>query len=473
MIYYRLNLQEGGRGGMGRRELRDIAVKCLFQYDFICRENEIKELAFCKKPESGASVWTEKIALQNRRKGANAERCHAVILGRDSEFSAWDNFIVKSKPVDFCCGNTALKEKKESRLFSLTEACADSFGTKYFSREKKPTAYISYKKSSSGRSANNNGDYLCAFKGDFDELLENDEAVTKSGGRLFVSSAFADENASYSYGVPYSVDKVKPRTSETKKELVWYSTVNLELYWDKLAAGDYTVFIIGSEKDSPIPGYREILTGAVDFTLLDSFDELKETACSDEKDVVLCDVSVDSCGYTFITDSEKLSVLCKNADAGNQENLCVFTCSSSKALSNYYYGDAKCPENSFDAENMIERLCEMCAEDGAEEIDYTADEEYESYFVSVVKGTVENIAEIDRQISENTIGWTFDRISRIDLAILRVAVYEILYRDDVPAVVAINEAIETAKKYSSEKSGTFINGVLGGVYAASGQESDI
>lgn len=126
---------------------------------------------------------------------------------------------------------------------------------------------------------------------------------------------------------------------------------------------------------------------------------------------------------------------------------------------------AECVAENFDTDNMIERLVESIAEEGGVPFKSIIDEEeYESYFKSVVMGTVENIKKIDEAIEENSHGWDFDRISRIDLAVLRVAVYELMFREDVPAVVAINEAIEISKKYSGEKSGTYVNGVLGGIY---------
>ena len=464
---------------MGRRELRDIAVKCLFQYDFICRKNEIKELVFCQKIGSAESVFAENISLQGKkRKIGPAERCHAILLGKDSEFSDWDNYLIQSKAVDFCCGNLSLKEKKVSRLFSLSDACVDSFGRKYFSRGKNPTALISYKKSSNNsRSVRNNGDCICVFEGGFKDLQNVDGVTVQTDRRRYISSDYVGEHAVYSYGVPFSIDKVKPRASAGEKEQTWYSSVSLELFWDKLSAGDYTVLIVGGEKDSLVPGSREILSDAVEFTLLDSFDELERDSREGKKDIILFGVSVDCSGYTFISENEKLRVLCKNADLRTNDSLCVFTCSGSKALSNYFYGEAKCPEDSFETNSMIDRLCDMCVssnddEKDCENADWTLDDEFESYFKSVIKGTIENIEEIDSRIKENTIGWAFERISRIDLAVLRVAVYEILYREDVPSAVAINEAIEIAKKYSSEKSSIFINGVLGGVCAANGKDSE-
>lgn len=79
--------------------------------------------------------------------------------------------------------------------------------------------------------------------------------------------------------------------------------------------------------------------------------------------------------------------------------------------------------------------------------------------ISVIK---ENLEEIDNQIKSNLEGWSIYRLAKVDLAVLRIAIYEILYRNDIPLEVSINEAIETVKKYSSDESFKFINGVLGG-----------
>ena len=72
---------------------------------------------------------------------------------------------------------------------------------------------------------------------------------------------------------------------------------------------------------------------------------------------------------------------------------------------------------------------------------------------------INKIDEIDEKIKKYSEGWDFSRIDKVDLAILRTAIYEILF-DDVPTRVAINEAIELSKEYSSEKSYRFINAVL-------------
>ena len=70
------------------------------------------------------------------------------------------------------------------------------------------------------------------------------------------------------------------------------------------------------------------------------------------------------------------------------------------------------------------------------------------------------IAEIDEQINATAKGWTTDRMGKVDLTIIRLAVYEILYDDDVPTGVAINEAVELAKKFGRDESYSFVNGVL-------------
>ncbi|MEG2957247.1 MAG: transcription antitermination factor NusB [Christensenellaceae bacterium] len=90
------------------------------------------------------------------------------------------------------------------------------------------------------------------------------------------------------------------------------------------------------------------------------------------------------------------------------------------------------------------------------------DEQNMSYINFIIDGFVEKQEEIDKMISENSYAWRLDRIAKVDLAILRLAFYEILYMDSVPTKVAVNEAVELAKKYSAEKSYQYINGLLGG-----------
>lgn len=78
----------------------------------------------------------------------------------------------------------------------------------------------------------------------------------------------------------------------------------------------------------------------------------------------------------------------------------------------------------------------------------------------LVNGTIKNIKQIDKVISSVTEHWELKRMAVVDRNILRAATYELLYRDDIPAAVTINEAIEIAKKYSSKEAASFINGLL-------------
>ncbi len=78
----------------------------------------------------------------------------------------------------------------------------------------------------------------------------------------------------------------------------------------------------------------------------------------------------------------------------------------------------------------------------------------------LLQGWVQHREEIDEVIAKNARNFEFDRLSAVDRNVLRIACHEILFRSDIPAPVAINEAIEIAKKYSTEDSGKFVNGVL-------------
>ena len=73
----------------------------------------------------------------------------------------------------------------------------------------------------------------------------------------------------------------------------------------------------------------------------------------------------------------------------------------------------------------------------------------------------EKLAEIDKLINENTEGWDTSRMGKVELAVLRLAVYEIRFDEEIPDSVAINEAVEIAKTYGQENSGGFVNAILG------------
>jgi N utilization substance protein B len=87
--------------------------------------------------------------------------------------------------------------------------------------------------------------------------------------------------------------------------------------------------------------------------------------------------------------------------------------------------------------------------------------EEQAYVAEVVRGTLAHLPEIDGIISSLAAGWKLDRIANVDKNVLRLALYEIGHREDIPPSVSVNEAIEIAKKYSTEDSGKFVNGILG------------
>lgn len=86
-----------------------------------------------------------------------------------------------------------------------------------------------------------------------------------------------------------------------------------------------------------------------------------------------------------------------------------------------------------------------------------------NFAVSLAEGTISHLDEIDEKISTFSHKWNKARLSRVALAILRLALYEMLWEEEIPVSVSINEAVELAKLYGSEADATFINGVLGGI----------
>jgi len=82
------------------------------------------------------------------------------------------------------------------------------------------------------------------------------------------------------------------------------------------------------------------------------------------------------------------------------------------------------------------------------------------YARQIVQGIVDNHGEIDDLLETYSQGWALDRMPNLDRAILRVAVWEILFNDQVPDAVAVNEAVEMAKELSTDDSGSFVNGLL-------------
>ena len=93
--------------------------------------------------------------------------------------------------------------------------------------------------------------------------------------------------------------------------------------------------------------------------------------------------------------------------------------------------------------------------------EFTFSDEVKEFSLILVKGVLSNLSEIDKSVSNYTKNWSLERITNIDRNILRIAIYEILYLDNIPKSVSINEAVELAKKYGTKSSFSFVNGVLG------------
>lgn len=92
--------------------------------------------------------------------------------------------------------------------------------------------------------------------------------------------------------------------------------------------------------------------------------------------------------------------------------------------------------------------------------DFVATDRDREYIIDKTQRIVDKIPEIDEELTSKVKGWTLDRIGRVELAILRLGVYEIKYDEEIPEGVAISEAVELAKKFGDDSSGAFVNGVL-------------
>ncbi|MBR5500380.1 MAG: transcription antitermination factor NusB [Clostridia bacterium] len=111
---------------------------------------------------------------------------------------------------------------------------------------------------------------------------------------------------------------------------------------------------------------------------------------------------------------------------------------------------------TLDAESMLAMYLNSISEEEGKKLET-------KYILKVLEGVPGVIEELDRIILSHSKDWTLDRIAKMDLAILRVAIYEIKYMPDIPVSVSINEAVELAKQFSYPEASAFINGVLGSV----------
>ena len=110
----------------------------------------------------------------------------------------------------------------------------------------------------------------------------------------------------------------------------------------------------------------------------------------------------------------------------------------------------------FTEEEQIEKQLELYLD----QLDEVSEKD-RSYMLAKAKAIAEKVCEIDAMINDNATGWNTTRMNKVDLSILRLAVYEMKFDDDVPVKVAINEAVELAKRFSGDEGPAFINGVLG------------
>lgn len=108
--------------------------------------------------------------------------------------------------------------------------------------------------------------------------------------------------------------------------------------------------------------------------------------------------------------------------------------------------------NKGDYNDILENYKDNTEED-LKDIDF-------EYITRILKGIQENCEAIDNKIQQYLVNWKINRLSKIDLAILRICAYEIIHEEDIPNKVSVNEGIELAKKYSEDNSYQFINGVL-------------
>ena len=108
----------------------------------------------------------------------------------------------------------------------------------------------------------------------------------------------------------------------------------------------------------------------------------------------------------------------------------------------------------YNQEEMSEQIA-LCEDDACD-----WKEKDRAYIFEKVGNISDKLEEIDAKINEVSEGWKTGRMGKVDLALIRLAVYEMLYDEDVPAKVAINEAVELAKQYGTDNSPAFINGIL-------------
>lgn len=117
--------------------------------------------------------------------------------------------------------------------------------------------------------------------------------------------------------------------------------------------------------------------------------------------------------------------------------------------------------NEVDVDHAIRMVIEEALQENEAELRQKNEDIVPSDVKELVAGTEENLAAIDNLLTDYLKGWSMDRLSKVDREILRMGVYEMVFREDVPPKVVVNEAIEMSKNFGTEESGKFVNGVLG------------
>ncbi len=117
--------------------------------------------------------------------------------------------------------------------------------------------------------------------------------------------------------------------------------------------------------------------------------------------------------------------------------------------------------NEVDVDHAIRMVIEEALQENEAELRQKNEDIVPSDVKDLVAGTEENLSAIDILLTEYLKGWSMDRLSKVDREILRMGVYEMVFREDVPPKVVVNEAIEMSKNFGTEESGKFVNGVLG------------
>jgi transcription antitermination protein NusB len=126
---------------------------------------------------------------------------------------------------------------------------------------------------------------------------------------------------------------------------------------------------------------------------------------------------------------------------------------------------------NYNDENVATTLGETIRSNGTDDDDIlkmTLTQDDDTYISTILEGIKTNLATIDSVVEAEAVGWKLGRLPKVDLAILRLGVCELMYRQDIPGAVTINECVDLAKHYSTENSGAFVNGVLSTILKKNG-----